>query len=97
MARGRRKRRSDVYKTDFSRISVYPGFQKPSPQQGLRRFKPGDEIKVRVTGQDDDGRPTGKIKGFTVILEGADVEPGAEVKAIITKLIGKTIYAKPAR
>ncbi|MCE4624446.1 MAG: TRAM domain-containing protein [Desulfurococcales archaeon] len=95
MVRGRKKRRSDVYRTDFSRISVYPGFQRPSPQQGLKKFKSGDEIKVRVTGQDDDGRPTGMIKGFTVVLEGADVEPGAEVRAVITRVSGKTIYARP--
>ncbi|MCE4628111.1 MAG: hypothetical protein F7C34_03060 [Desulfurococcales archaeon] len=70
MARSRRKRRSDVYRTDFSRISVYPRFQKPEQNKGLKRLEPGDVVRVRVSGLDDDGRPTAVFKGYTIIIEG---------------------------
>ena len=95
MARGKKKRGSGVYRTDISRLSVYPRFQRPQESLGRRGFSPGEIIKVRVTGQDDDGDPTGIVSGYTVVIRGAEAEPGDELKVRVVEVRGKTVYAEP--
>ena len=97
MARGKKKRGSGVYRTDISRLSVYPRFQKPQESLGRRGFSRGEIIKVRVTGQDDDGNPTGVISGYIIVIRGADAEPGDEFKVRIVDVRGKIVYAEPIR
>jgi predicted RNA-binding protein with TRAM domain len=92
--RSRKKRRTDVYRTDFNRLSIYPRYQVPKPGQELKRFSPGDIIKIRITGLDDDGRPTALIKGYTVVVKASGLEPGQEIKVVVENIDGKTIYAK---
>ena len=95
MVRARKKRRSSVYNTDFSRISVYPSYQRPRQNTGPKRIEPGDELRVRVSGLDDDGRPTAVARGYTIVIEGADIEPGKTVRVVVTRVEGRTAYAKP--
>lgn len=96
MVRSRRKRRSDVYRTDFSRISVYPQFQRPEQNKGLKRLEPGDVVRVRVSGLDDDGRPTAVFKGYTIVIDDGSVEPGAEVKVRIERVAGRVARGRIA-
>ena len=100
MVRGRKKRRENVYGTSFDRISVYPSYRetvRKQQEEERRRSTPqvGSKIKVRITGMDDDGNPTGAYMNYIVVIEGAEVEPGEEVQVIIRKVRGKTIYARP--
>lgn len=95
MARSRKKRRGNVYTTNFGRISVYPSFQRPKESTGKRRLAPGDIVKVRVSNLDDDGRPMGAYLGYTVIIEGYEAEPGVEVRVEITRVEGRTAWGRP--
>jgi len=94
LVRSRRKRRGNVYRTDFSRISVYPKYQKPHQDMGPKKIEPGDEMRVRVSGLDDDGRPTAIAKGYTIVIEGIDLEPGENVRVVVERVEGRTAYAR---
>lgn len=101
MVRGRKKRRESVYGTNFDRFSVYPSYKetvRKQQEEERRRNTPqvGARIRVRITGMDDDGNPTGAYMGYTVVIEGAEVEPGEEVQVVIKRVRGRTIYARPA-
>ena len=97
MVRTRRKRRSDVYRTDLNRLSVYPQYRKPEMQGKITPVRKGEVLTVRITGLDDDGKPTGIVKGYTVIVEDAEVNPGEKVRVIIEDVQGKTLKARLAR
>ncbi len=92
MARGKKVRR-DVYQTDMRRFSIYPTYRKPVENKGMKHLKPGDTVRVRISGVDDDGRPTAVYLGYTIIVEG-DVEPGSEVRVEIARVEGRTAIAR---
>ncbi len=94
MARSRKKRRSEVYHTDFNRLSVYPSFQRPKTDV-KKKFSLGDIVKVRITDLDDDGRPIGRLKDYTVVLEEGELEPGVEVRVEITRVEGRRLIGRP--
>ncbi|MEB3765119.1 MAG: TRAM domain-containing protein [Desulfurococcales archaeon] len=92
--RARKRKRSDVYRTDMNRLSVYPSFRKPKENMGRRHMRIGDIVKIRITGVDDDGNPIGVYQGYTVVITDSQFEPGQEVTARITEVHGRTLYAE---
>ncbi len=87
MRKGRR-RKKDPYQTNFERLSIYPSKIKPKENHG-RRLKPGNLIKVRVTGVDEEGRPTGTFLNYLVIINNTEsLEPGTIVKVKVLKTFG---------
>ncbi len=97
LVRGRKRKRSDVYRTDMNRLSVYPSFQKPQENTGKRRINIGETIRIRITGIDDDGNPIGLFSSYTVVVIDAQselFEPGQELSVKVVEVKGKTIYAK---
>ncbi len=100
MVRRRKKSRQDVYRTNFDRLSSYPSYKeavRAGREREPRGPKPGDTLRVRVTGVDDEGRPTGSYMGLTVVLTGGDFEPGELVEAVVEKVSGRIIYAAPLK
>jgi len=101
VARGRKKRRGNVYGTNVERLSVYPSYRetvRKQQEEEKKRSTPqeGAKIRVRITGMDDDGNPTGTYMGYTVVIDGGvEAEPGLEVQVVIKKVRGRTIYARP--
>jgi len=100
VVRRRRKAKEDVYRTSFDRLSSYPSVRNAISRAEAgsskpRRLAEGDTVKVRITGVDDDGRPTGDYKGYKVVIDGVDVEPGVEVEVRITRVRGRVAYAEP--
>ena len=63
---------------------------KPSEATG-RKLKPGDVIRVRLTGVDDEGRPLGTFQNYTVIVNGMErFEPGETVQVRVVSVHGST-------
>jgi len=90
LVRRGRKRKKDPYHTSFDRLSIYPKMTKPSEDTG-RRLRPGDVIRVRLTGVDDEGRPLGTFQRYTVIVNGIErFEPGEIVQVRVVSVHGLT-------
>jgi predicted RNA-binding protein with TRAM domain len=94
LVRPRKKRRKDVYSTDMNRLSVYPSYKRPEEKTGRIQFRRGETIKVRVSGQDDDGRPTGVYKGYRVVIIEGDAMPGEEVMVEVQEYKSGIVYAR---
>ena len=96
MVRRRRKKREDVYSTNYERLSTYPSFRQAAVKSGPDKpgLRPGAVIRIRVSGVDDDGRPVGQYMGYRIVVEEADVDPGVELKVRIESVTGRTAYGK---
>jgi predicted RNA-binding protein with TRAM domain len=94
LVRNRKKRSSEVYRTDLNRLSVYPQYKKPESRGKAPIIKEGDVITLRITGLDDDGRPTGIAKGYTIVIVDGEVTPGEKVKVVVERVLGKTARAR---
>ncbi len=90
----KKKAKKDVYSTDMRRYSVYPTYRRPEENTGQRKISVGDTLRVRVTGQDDDGNPTGRYGGYTVIIEEGEASPGSIVYVRVRRVSGRTVWAE---
>lgn len=96
MPRGEKRKERDPYSTSHERLSVYPSYKSSGVESKGPRIIEGASIRVRVTGVDDEGRPTGFYKGHEVAIEagGADVEPGETVSVKVTRVSGRKVYGR---
>ncbi len=92
--RGRKSRRTDVYTSNLSKMSVYPRFNRYDDRKS-QEIKEGDVIKVRIIGIDDSGRGIAYYKNVKVLVE--DAIPGSEVVCKVVRVSGNLAYAKPLR
>ncbi|MCE4601832.1 MAG: TRAM domain-containing protein [Desulfurococcales archaeon] len=86
----RRKRRHNIYNTDYNRISVYPSYKKPQQREHIEI---GNVIEVRVSKTDENGDPLGSYKGYTVVILG-DAMPGDVVKIRVERVHGSRIWGR---
>ena len=99
MPRSVKRKKRDPYSTNLERLSVYPSYKnisKKEEKRGVTRLKEGATIRVRVTGVDDEGRPTGIYKGYEISIEtqGVELEPGEAVNVKVKKIIGRKGYGE---
>ena len=94
MVRRRRKRREDVYTTSYERLSSYPSYRKVEGEPSGKPLRRGDRIRIHITGVDDDGNPVGRARGYTVVVEGESLEPGATVDVEIIDVRGRMARAR---
>lgn len=102
MSRSAKKRKRDPYSTNLERLSVYPSYRRSvskareaEREQGLRE---GSIIRVRISGIDDEGKPTGFYKGYEVSIEvrGREPEPGESVTVRVKRISGRKVSGELA-
>ena len=97
MVRRRKKRREDVYTTSYERLSSYPSYKRAQAGEHGKGLRIGDRMRIHITGVDDDGHPIGRARGYTIVVEGENLEPGVTVEVEIIDVRGRTARAKIAR
>ena len=90
--RGYKSRRKDIYRSNFSRISVYPSFKEYLNKEERKGVKEGDVVKVKIVGLDESGKGIAYYKGTKVLVE--DVTPGTEVLCKIVRVVDGKAFAK---
>lgn len=87
----RRKKRANIYNTDYNRISVYPSYKRPEARE---KVEIGSVIEVRVSKTDENGDPLGQYRGYTVVILG-DAMPGDVVRVKVERVRGSRIWGRP--
>ncbi len=92
MGKPKKKRTSDVYRTDVQRLSVYPSYNYSKNRQKDKELGPekNSVITVRVTQIDDNGHPLAIYRGYKVILLG-EANPGDRVEVLVKDVKGSNI------
>ena len=94
---GGKKKRGNVYNVDPERLSVYPSYKRNSSGGvNLPELRQGDRVKVRISSYNDDGDAVAVYKGYTILIQNPDAEPGETVEVVITDIRGRTARARPA-
>ncbi len=94
--RGGKKKRGNVYNVDPERLSVYPSYKRGSSGMDLPELRQGDRVKVRISSYNDDGDAVAAYKGYTILIQNPDAEPGETIEVVITDVRGRTARARPA-
>jgi len=89
----RKKRRENLYNTDYNRISIYPSYKKPDARE---RITVGSVLTIRVSKTDENGDPLGEYRGYNVVILG-DAMPGEVVRVKVDRVRGNTIWASIVR
>ncbi|MEB3779475.1 MAG: hypothetical protein GSR85_04510 [Desulfurococcales archaeon] len=88
MGKYKKKRTTDVYKTDIQRLSVYPSYNHgKSSHKGREELKKNSIITVRVTQIDDNGHPSATYRGYRIRIIG-EANPGDKVKVLVKEVRG---------
>lgn len=99
MARNQRRREENPYSTNLERLSVYPSYRNirgVGNRMEAPVLREGATVRLRVTGIDDEGRPTGFYKGYEISIEtmGVELEPGDQVIVELKKISGRRGYGE---
>ena len=95
--RGGKRKHGNVYNVDPERLSVYPSYKRGSDvDTRLPELRRGDRVKVRISSYNDDGDAVAVYKGYTILIQNPDAEPGETIEVVITDIRGRTARARPA-
>ncbi len=93
--RGGKRKRGNVYSVDPDRLSVYPSYKQGGASGSARvELRQGDRIKVKITSYNEDGDAVAIYKGYTVLIQNPDAEPGESIEVEIVSVQGRTIKAR---